>query len=250
MDLMERSVNLLRRAGLEALGLWLLGTVPFVLTVIYQWTFWTTHPNASRALLQGSLQLTITYCWMKTLQSLLGDYLLASAGRVSWTYPGLRATMRKAFVQIRVQATALLVLPLALLLAFPFGWAFAFYHAFTLTGNFGQSARIARLRPRANHILISYFSLLALLVYGNVLVSMFFLPSLLRTITGMESIMLRNPSASMNGTVFLAAAGFSFLLLGLMVRSVYALWIFDAQSRHSGADILMDLADLRMEAGR
>jgi hypothetical protein len=162
VDLLEEAAHLLRARPL-LLAPYYLGTLPFVLGILYYWTHMSFGANAWRHCPQAAWGLTLLFVWMKTWQSIYGSHLLAAVrNEPSPAWP-LSRFLRSAAVQTAIQPWGILVLPVALIVMIPFPQAFAFFQNVTLIGHgddcdthtmMRKAWRQASLWPQQNMLLL------------------------------------------------------------------------------------------------
>jgi hypothetical protein len=83
---------------------------------------------------------------------------------------------------------------------------------------------------------------LGFILFINFLAAIVFLPYLIRTLTGWESIYSMNGMAALHPGVLLATWALSFLLMDPLVKVSYILRIYDQQSITTGHDIIKRLS--------
>jgi len=162
-EIIEEVFHLLRTAPAGALAAYYVGTLPFVLALLYFWADMSKSAFAHARAAQGALFLTVLFVWMKAWHSvyarlLWGEVCGRPAPRLSfirWARTAIRQTI--------VQSTGFLVLPAALLAAVPFAWTYALYQNMTVLddgapgsvrGLVGRSVELARPWQKQNLILI------------------------------------------------------------------------------------------------
>jgi hypothetical protein len=162
-DLIDEAFHLLRRDPMRLLAIYYVGAVPFVLSLIYYWADMSHSGLAYETHARGAAALTVLFVWMKTWQAAYARALWAEVSDEGPWRPRLLPLLRTALRQAALQPWGLVLLPLAMLAALPFGPAYAFFQDLSVMddgGDFGlrhlaaRSARLARLWPRQNFILI------------------------------------------------------------------------------------------------
>jgi hypothetical protein len=134
VDIMEEATHLLRGNGLLLVPYYV-GSLPFILGLLYFWTDMSSGAEAWRHCSETSFGLTLLFIWMKTWQSLYARRLLERIrGEPSATW-GLRRMMRAAAVQTAIQPWSILILPIAFIVMLPFPQTFAFFQNASLTGS-------------------------------------------------------------------------------------------------------------------
>src|SRR5580698_7976778 len=126
LDLIEEATHLLRTAPAATLAVYFLGTIPFVLGLLFFWADMSRSPLASQHLAGASLGMAVLFFWMKFWQSVFARRVRAQAAGEPFPRFTLRASGRMFFTQAIIQPLGLLLLPLALIPALPFPWVYAF----------------------------------------------------------------------------------------------------------------------------
>jgi hypothetical protein len=233
------------------LSVYFLGSVPFVLGLLYFWADMSRSANASEYSAAAALGLAILFAWMKVWQRLfaLRVHTLISGHlphRQSW-----RHIASATASQTLIQATRFIVIPVAALLAIPFGYCYAFYHNVALyNGENGHDLRPtckwawkqAKLWPRQNHLLIGILWLFGLVIFLNVSLATFMIPQLMKSLLGIESIFTLSGLRMMfNSTFLIAMLGVTYLFLDPIIKTVYVLRCFYGSALDSGEDIKAEL---------
>ena len=162
LDIIEEAVQLVRTFP-ATVALYYIGSLPFMLALLYFWTDMIRNAFAYRHCIEASLGLAILFLWMKCWQTVFTRRLMT---RIRGTDPGcwsFRQIVRLVVVQTIMQPWGLWILPLALLLTLPFPWMYAFYQNVTVFGDgedgnvrtiLKRSGRQAKLWPKQNLLLI------------------------------------------------------------------------------------------------
>jgi len=255
LELVEEATSLLRRAPLECLALYYLGTLPFVLAALYFWADMSRSAAAGEHLAGASLGLALLFLWMKFWQARFCAALSARLLQSSAPLPVLTTLL----TQTILQPWSLVVLPLALLATIPFGWCFAFFQNLTVMCGGAPAGiselssgarRQAALWPGQNHILMFIFVLLSMVIFANFCVGAFLLPIVLKTVLGVDSVFTRSHFFLLNSTFLAAMAGLTYLCVDPLVKAVYLLRCYYGDSLVSGADLLADLREVVKRASR
>ena len=134
VDILEEATHLLR-ANASLLAPYYVGSLPFILGLLYFWTDMSTGADAWRHCSEASWGLTLLFVWMKTWQSLYARRLLERIrGEASPSW-GFRRWIRVAAMQTAIQPWSILILPIAFLIMLPFPQAFAFFQNASLMGS-------------------------------------------------------------------------------------------------------------------
>jgi len=171
IDIIEESIQILK-ASPYAIVPYYIGSAPFVLGLLYFWADMSHSAYAYSHKASSSLGLCVLFIWMKSWQSVYAGRLLDRRSGRSPDKPTFIGIIRMSASQIIIQPWSFLVLPISLLLAVPFGWAYAFFNNATVFGLakdnhiksiLRNSRTQASVFPYQNHILIWLLSPLLLI---------------------------------------------------------------------------------------
>jgi hypothetical protein len=164
IDIIEEAVHLIRRSPPAVLGLYYIGSLPFILALLYFWTDMIRNAFADRHCAEASLGLAFLFLWMKSWQVVFIRRLMmmhtCGIPLFRWS---LRRIVRLVITQTVIQPWGMIILPIAILLAIPFPWVYAFFQNVMVFGD-GEDSNIstvlkrswqqAKLWPKQNFILI------------------------------------------------------------------------------------------------
>jgi hypothetical protein len=162
VDILEEAIHLVRANAFLLLPYYL-GSLPFILGLLYFWTDMSTGADAWNHCSEAAWGLTLLFIWMKTWQSLYTRRLL---GRIRGEAPpawSLRRMLRIAAIQTAIQPWGIFILPIALIIMLPFPQTYAFFQNVSLIGGgdgddlrvvVQKSWRQAQLWPMQNTLLI------------------------------------------------------------------------------------------------
>jgi hypothetical protein len=251
--LLEEAVHLLRKAPLFLLSGYYIGTLPFILGLFYFWADMSRSADARSYHAVASLGIALLYIWMKC-------WHVVFAARVKMNISGqpvpqwsFQRILSLAATQTLIHATAFFILPLAALIAIPFGWCYAFYQNVTaeaitelsdLKALCKKAWFQARLWPRQNHMLLSIFFLFGIIVFLNIATAIYILPHLLKKYLGIESMFTLSGSHVINTTFWVVTIGISYLCMNPLVKTVYVLRCFYGAALKSGEDLKTELKGL------
>ena len=254
VELVEEAVHLLRLAPASALIGYYVGTLPFVLALLFFWSDMARSAFAHERLITGVCGLSALFVWMKCWHGVFAGQLLAQLCGEPPPRLKLSRLLRVAMYQAIVQPAGLFLLPVSLVLLAPLGWVYAFFANVTVfsgaeVGNvrtlISKSWRQARLRSMQSHYLIFLFKLFGFFVFLNVMSAVMGVPLLLKTLLGIETVFSRSPWAALNTTTLAAAAVLTFLCLDPLLKAVYVLRCFYGESLHTGQDLKSGTQNLR-----
>jgi hypothetical protein len=251
LRIIEETVHLLRTAPGLLLSVYYLGSVPFVLGLLYFWADMSRSPNANEYSAAAALGLAVIFVWMKVWQTI---FALRVHDRISGDLSHSRSPgqlVSIAATQTLIQATRFIVMPVAALLAIPFGYCYAFYHnAAVYVGQDNQDFkptcqwawRQAKLWPRQNHLLIAIFWLFGFVIFLNVSMATLIIPQLLKSLLGVESVFtLGGIAVLVNSTFWIAMLGVTYLILDPFIKTAYVVRCFYGSALGSGADLKTEL---------
>lgn len=250
LDLIDEAVHLLRRAPFSILLCYFIGSGPFVLGLLYFWTDMAMSPYAARHCAEAAASITLLYLWMKCWQSVYATRLYSYAANQSDPEFTSGRIFRMMLQQTALQPYSFLILAIASLLFFPFGWIYAFYQNLSLIGNGEEQDvkktrlkawRLAMLWPGQNHRLIAIFFLFALVVFFNLRALLFIVPFLIRTLLGIETVFTLSGEHLLNTTFLAVVCGMTYLSVNPLIKAVYVLRCFYGESLKSGADLVGEL---------
>lgn len=250
LELIEEAVHLLRTAPAGAWAAYYLGGLPFVLGLMYFWADMSRNPFAYEHLAEASLALAALFLWMKFWQVVFAQQLRAAIGlspAAGWNF----ARCRRVFlVQVAFQPWGLFLLPLALVVAVPFAWGYAFFQNLTALDD-GTSPQVraltrralrqAALWPQQNHALLAVLLAFAFLVFLNWAMVGVALPGLVKMLFGVETVFSRSGLNLLNTTFFAAVFALTYLCVDPIAKAVYVLRCFYGESLESGEDLKVEL---------
>ena len=240
LDILEEAMNLLRNAPAAAVFSYLLGSVPFLLAVLFFFSEMTRNPFAQERLAWESLAVASAFVWKRIWQAVFAAQLHE---RLSGRGFELRNLPRLIVVQCALQPLRMIALPIGLLMTLPFGWVVAFFRNVGLFTALGdphpvQSARgQAELWNRQHWGILSVVTVAALFLFLNVLVMLLLLPQLGRSFLGIEGEFARLGRGILNWTTLAVAASLTWLAIDPLLEAAYVLRCFYGVSVKSGEDL-------------
>jgi hypothetical protein len=258
MQTVEEATALLR--GCTA-GTWLwyfLGTCPFVCTVLHFWNDMTHSGDALEQLPRAALVLSLSYIWMKTAQAIFADKLMQLLRGEGKAAPlPFRGKLRLISSQALIHSTMPLVMPVAGMALIPVAWTYAFYHnATTLAashfraggntrGLMRSALTQAHYMPGANHGCMIIILIFGMLMWLNFWVGIITAAQLMRSFTGVENELTRNPMMMLDTGFLAATIMMAYLMTAPVVRAIYALRCFQGLSLKNGEDLMAQLRMIR-----
>jgi hypothetical protein len=262
IELIEEATHVLRTAPIEALTTYYVGAIPFVLGFLFFWTDMSRSVFANQHLAEASLGTAVLFIWMKFCQALFAGRLRAQLSADALPAYSFLEYCRMLFAQAVIQPLGLFMIPLALLLAIPFGWVYAFYQNVTVLAS-PVSAPISDLVRKAwrqtllaqgqNHLILGVSVLFGFCVFLNWMFVVLSIPRLFKTLFGVETVFTQSPAAMLNTTLLAGLFALTYLTIDPLLKTIYVLRCFYGESRQSGEDLKSDLkrfaGPLRQMAG-
>jgi hypothetical protein len=251
--ILEEAVHLLRKAPLFLLSGYYIGTLPFILGLFYFWADMSRSADAKSYHAVASLGIALLYIWMKCWHVVFAARVKQSISGQPVPRWSLHRMLTLVTTQTLIHATAFFILPLAALVAIPFGWCYAFYQNITAEAitelddlkTLCQKAWFqAKLWPRQNHILLAIFFIFGVVVFLNIGGAIYILPHLLKRYFGIESMFTLSGSHVINTTFWVVTIGISYLCMNPLVKTVYVLRCFYGAALKSGDDLKTELKGL------
>ena len=250
IELIEEATQLLRTAPAAVWASYYLGTLPFVLGLLYFWADTSRDPFANQHLTAAALGMALLFLWMKFWQAVFARKLRALIS-VEPAAPWNFSRGRRVFLaQAVLQPSGLFLLPLSLLPVLPFAWVYAFYQNLTALDDgeaaplrrlFKKSCRQAALWPRQNHVGLAILLGFGFYVFLNWATVCFVLPGLAKMVFSVESVFARSGASLLNTTFFAAMFGLTYLSVDPIAKAVYVLRCFYGESLESGEDLKAEL---------
>jgi hypothetical protein len=253
IEILEEASHLLRLAPITTLLCYFIGTMPFVLGLLFFWADMSGSGTARSHLTGASFGVAVLFVWMRCWQAVFASRLLNLLVDRPSSRWSVGRILRLIGLQLATMPWAFVLLPLAMIVTLPFGWCYAFFQNLTVFGDGGDgfNATIRRAWhqsarwPGQNHVLLLVISLFALLVFANLGVALYLLPKLLKTLFGVETVFSRSDLFLFNTTFWMSLAGLTSLCVGPLIKAAYVLRCHYGESLHSGQDLLTELNRLR-----
>ena len=163
IDLVEEAFHLLRRSSLVTLSCYYIGSMPFILALLYFWTDMSRSAYAEERCAGAAFGLALLFVWMKSWQAVFAQRLKESLQHVPFSPYSWRRVWHLTMTQAIIQSWGMLLLPCSLLIGAPFPWLYAFYQNATSFGcdEHGSVKHVrnrawqqAKLWPKQNCLLI------------------------------------------------------------------------------------------------
>jgi hypothetical protein len=250
-DVIEEATHLLRTAPIATLTIYYLGTIPFVLGLLFFWADMSRSPLAPQHIASASFGVALLFFWMKFCQTIFARRVRAQAAHETFLAPGFRRGARIFFMQGIIQSTGLFLLPLASVPILSLPWVYAFYQNATVLDN-GEDAGTAALMKKSwhqatlwakqNSTVLAILFAFAFCVFLNWITVCTALPGLGKMLFGIESEFSKSPFALLNTTFFSAMFGLTYLCVDPILKTIYTLRCFYGESLESGEDLKAEIA--------
>jgi hypothetical protein len=250
IEIIEQAIHLLRLSPFRFLFSYYIGSLPFVLGLLYFWADMSRNAFASEYCAVASLGLTVLFVWMKCWHGIFARNIIAHMAGEEKARWSLGRIGRLTATQTIIQTSGLFVLPLALVMAVPFAWSYALYQNISAQGDgdghgikavFKRSWFQAKLWPGQNHILLLIFSIFGAFVFLNLAIVIFLVPQMLKKFLGIESVFTISGWSMLNNTFLTTTFGMAYLCMDPLVKTVYALRCFYGASLKTGRDLKTEL---------
>jgi hypothetical protein len=259
--IIEEAVHLLRSAPGSLLAGYYIGSIPFVLGLMYFWADMSRSANAGEHCTLAALSLAFLYIWMKFWHAVFAHQVRAQmTGQPPCNWPWQRI-VSVAATQSLIQATRFIVLPIAGAMLIPYGYCYAFYQNaaayvggdprnITISSACKWAWRQSRLWPRQNHLLICIFWIFGVVIFLNISITAFILPQMVKTLFGIDSIFtLSGMRMILNTTFWIAMLGTTYVCLDPFIKTAYVLRCFYGSALKSGDDLKTEL-NLALAGGK
>ncbi len=121
LELIEEAVHVLRLSPWAVLSGYYLGSLPFLLGLLYFWADMSRGSTAYERCAPAAFVVSVLFLWMKTWQVVFARQLKAQITGRPAPAMTLSGFFRTAVNQTILQPSALFLLPLSLLVVLPFG---------------------------------------------------------------------------------------------------------------------------------
>ena len=256
--MIEEAFFVLRTAPGALLTYYYLGSVPFVLGLLYFWGDMSRSANAHEHIAVAALGLAVLFVWMKFWQAVFALQVRARVSdQILHPWP-LRRIAAIAATQSLIQSTRFVLMPIASLMLIPYGFCYAFYQNVTaaddgefqsVTSTCKWAWRQAGLWPRQNHLLIGIYWLFGFVVLVNLAIAAVLIPQLAKTLLGVDSMFAMSGMRMIYNTTFWTAMlGMTYLLLDPFIKTTYVLRCFYGSALQSGQDLKTELNQILSNA--
>ena len=249
-EIINEAVHLLRASPFRLLPSYYVGTLPFVLGLLFFWADMSRNAFATSYCSTAAFGLAVLFVWMKFWQAIFAARiraLMLGESGLGWSFS---RSFRLVVTQTIIQSTGFFVLPFALLLTLPFGWCYAFYQNVSAldrgeSRNTKEICRIAweqaNIWPRQNHVLLAVLFLFSIFVFLNLVIAMISLPYMLKRFFGIETLFTMSGVNVLNTTFIASAFSMTYLCVDPLIKAAYALRCFYGTSLRTGDDLKAEL---------
>ncbi|NCC51579.1 MAG: DUF4129 domain-containing protein [Spartobacteria bacterium] len=150
----EQAVHLLCRTPLHLWAGYYVGSIPFVMGLLFFWSDMSRSAFAQQRCFMASLGLAGLFIWMKCWHAVFADglrLLIIEAPRPAFSG---RKLLRLVAIQTATQPFGLIALPVALLITIPFLHVYTFYQYITVNSLRDESGLNALCRDAWKHALL------------------------------------------------------------------------------------------------
>lgn len=245
--MLEESLHLLRKAPLQTLALYCIGTMPFLLGAMFFIADMSRSAFAAGRVAAESLALALLFVWMRCWQGIFMQQLMEQARSNCHQAPrSLRQTFRMALGQATWQPWALLAWPLSLAATVPLPYVHAFFNNLCLMTAQPENDRQrchatawrqACLNPGQNTKSLLLMALLAAVVWINSVHAILLPPLLLKTLLGIETVFTQKNFSAFNSTFLAITLAMTAMAMGLIDCAFYVLRCFYGGSLRNGQDL-------------
>ncbi len=255
VDLIEESVHLLRRHP-ERLAGYYATSGPLAIALLYFWAYvtWFAPPDGEVA--AGALLLTLLFGVRKAGQNRFAGRLLALRSGEEAPVWRFRDWLAETAAQLRTQAAGIVLVPLAALFGVPFAWIYGHYQTATVlprgdeeagSSRSKQAWALAQLWPVPNHWALLILSGLWFMVFLNLAVAFYLVPSLVTNWLGLRTGFALSGWSTLNSTFLALVAVLTHLLVDPLIKTYFVLRVYYGRSRQTGDDLRLVL---RQEGSR
>jgi hypothetical protein len=245
IELIEESIHLLRGAPRGVLAIYVGGTAPFVLGILFFWAYVTWFTPPPSVIAWESCGLAGLFAAMKAAHADFCARLMAIRLRAPAPEFSLRRLLRLAAGQMRIQAWGLIVLPFAMVLTLPFGWVYAYFQNASVLCESDHvnalAAEQAKVWPGQNHVGLLLISALFLAALMNLGGAFLMLPWLANRVLGIDSSFGINGWGRLNTTFVASVFCLAWLVTDPIIKAFYVLRVFYGRARSTGEDLRVEL---------
>ena len=252
--MLEEAVGVLRRSRPGTLGCYYIGSLPFILVLLYFLTDATQSARASERLVAGAAGLAAAFIWMKSWHAVFAGRIMEQLCGEEPAPWGPKRICRIVAIQATVQPWGLFLLPLATFAILPLPWAYAFFQNVCIYGD-GRTDRPgpkplsaaweqARIRPRLTVVGAVIMLLFGVFVLINIFQAILIPPQLGKMFLDIDSTVTRGGFSAFNTTFLAIVISLGYLCLDPLCKTFFALRCFYGQSLKTAQDLRSELRAL------
>ena len=262
LQILEESFHLLRSIDVRYFWIYFLGSAPFAAGLLYFVADMSRSSLAEETVIPASLAMAGLYFWMRYCQARFCEGVWDAIN------PGSLAAIRgwdrfgNLSALFIVQALQVPLLLAGALFVVPVGWVIAMLQnatVLTFTENFQRRSLRGLVKSSLahshyewgqNHGILIVLLFVSAFVWFNVVGSCLALATFAKVFFGVESAFTLSPLVALfNSTFFLGSLLLTYLVISPMMKAVYVLRCFYAESFHTGEDLLSRLASCKSGRG-
>jgi hypothetical protein len=243
-ELLEQALHHCRANRSGASTAYVIGTAPFLATLLYFWSEMVLGGQPSGLLAPASFGVAAAWVWMNFWQAVFCSLVwrdLSGDVPPAWS---AQTVVRVTAIESAVQGAAVLVLPVAVLAVLPLPWLYSFLqncHRYAFEADLGaairRSAEQAGQAPKQSWQLFACSCLLGTAIFVNVLVAFVVIAHLLNSALGIGTALARSSLAVFDSLYLAGAASIAYLMLDPVCKVAQMIRCFHGESRKTGADL-------------
>ncbi|MBN1865332.1 MAG: hypothetical protein JW808_10560 [Victivallales bacterium] len=256
----EESLHLLRVKLGVLMPVYLLGTLPFVLGLIYFLNDMRQSSDALRMLPPYAVLMALLMLWKNTFQALFCRKVMECLTHSARTRASFDEISEIALKQGIVQPAALVLLPVSALLVCLLPWTLSFFNSFTVVvasergsikDNIVSASRNTVRYPVETYLLCATILVVFTMAVLNAGMLIFLLPFMLKTFLGVNTPFANLGGTDLffnlvfNSTFWSVVLGAAYLCVDPLCKTAYTVRLFYAESVFKGFDMLASLGRLR-----
>jgi hypothetical protein len=252
--MLEEAVGVLRCSRTGTLGCYYIGSLPFVLVLLYYLADAMQSAFAAERLIESSAGVAMAFIWMKCWHAVFAGRLMEQLCGEAPRPWGVRRVCRVVVGQASVQPWGLILLPLAAIAVIPLPWLYAFFQNACVYGDgrtdrsgdgaLSSAWRQAKLWPGQNIAGMIVLYLFGIFVVINVWQAIVQPPALAKVFLNIDTAFTRGGFSQLNTTFIAIVLSLTYLCMDPLVKAFYTLRCFHGQSLRTGQDLRSELRSL------
>ena len=245
IELLERSVFLVRDAGLASICIYLVGALPWAVGLLFYFADMTYNARSNSHLAEYALGMALLFIWKNCWQAVYSNALYdrLTGERRPWRR---ERWMRLALITCAGQPLSILVLPIAMLVTLPYAQALAFFKNLQLFAGIDgrhperEAWRLSLTDGRQNWMGLAIAALAWLVAFLNIVVLLAGLPQIAKTFLGIESELARLGARIVSPVLLLASGLVTYLVFDPLLDAFYTIRCFHGKAVTTGEDLRID----------